>query len=234
MNIGYIALHRQITENEFWFCERFTKAQAWIDILLLATHKPNTVFIRGIEINLKPGELCYSQLSLAKRWKWNFKTVKKFLDILNQRGMIQFSGGKITTVISIINWSNYQKNGEQNQPIKSISNPSFFNAKGEQLGEQKENNLETNNNDKNEKEYLAEFERFWDAYGKKLDRVKCLKKWTKLTEPDKEKIFSTLPNYISATPDIKYRKNPFTYLNGECWNDEITQTNLKQNWDYSK
>ena len=62
---GYIALHRKIIDNEFYFSEKFTKTQAWIDLLLLANHSGQTIFIRNIEIKLKVGELCYSQLSLA-------------------------------------------------------------------------------------------------------------------------------------------------------------------------
>ena len=27
---GWIELHRQITENIYWFSKRFTKAQAWV------------------------------------------------------------------------------------------------------------------------------------------------------------------------------------------------------------
>ena len=215
MNMGYIALHRQITENEFWFYERFTKAQAWIDLLLLTNHKQNSFDVRGNEVKLQRGQLGYSIKSLSERWKWNERTVDKFLSTLQNRQMIQYRKNHITTVITIQNYNLYQGSTEQNT-------------------EQMQNRIHTNNNDNNEKEYTEEFERFWDAYGKKLDRVKCFKKWTKLTEPDKEKIFSTLPNYISATPDIKYRKNPLSYLNGECWNDEIQQTNLKQNWDYAK
>lgn len=38
---------------------------------------------------------------------------------------------------------------------------------------------------------------------------------------DKEEIFATLPNYIAATPDKQYRKNPDTYLNNKSWQDEI-------------
>lgn len=127
---GWISLHRQIIENEFWFCERFTKAQAWIDLLLLATHKPTTVFIRGIEINLKPGELCYSQLTLAKRWKWNRKTVNKFLSMLQTRQMVDNKKSRVTTIISIKKWNEFQTNGQQS-------------------GQQKDNNLDTNNNDNN-------------------------------------------------------------------------------------
>ncbi len=148
---GYIFLHRQLTENEFWFAEKFTKAQAWIDLLLLASHKSRTVFVRGIEINLIPGELCYSQLSLAKRWKWSDKTVKKFLALLKERGMIDFRGGKVSTIISILNWKKYQISTEQNQPIKSVSEAAFLPSESEQLSEQTPNNFRTNNNVNNVK-----------------------------------------------------------------------------------
>lgn len=126
---GYIKLHRRITENELWHSERFTKSQAWVDLLLLATYKPRTVFIRGIEINLKPGQLCYSQLTLAERWKWNFKTVVSYLKALEKRGMLETKTNNITTVITIKNWDLYQGAGEQN---------------GDQTGEQMESRTETN------------------------------------------------------------------------------------------
>lgn len=146
---GWISLHRQVMENEFYFSEKFTKSQAWIDLLLLANHKPSTVFIRGIEIKMKSGDLCYSQLSLAKRWKWNFKTVKKFLGVLQKREMINYSGGKLTTVISILNWSKFQFYGEQKEPINTDSNSDYLPNNGEQNGEQKENKTETDNNGNN-------------------------------------------------------------------------------------
>ncbi len=110
---GWIKLHRQIEENEFWFSERFTKAQAWIDLLLLATHKERTVFIKGVEINLKTGQLCYSQVSLAKRWKWNRKTVKKFLNSLKKREMVDTKETNITTIITIKKYWLYQVGGQQ-------------------------------------------------------------------------------------------------------------------------
>ena len=135
---GYIKLHRQIMENEFYFAEKFTKAQAWIDLLLLANHKAKSVFIRGIEISLKSGDLCYSQVTLAKKWKWSDKTVKKYLEFLKSRKMIDFRGGRITTVISIMNWSKYQISTEQNQPIKSISDSTFFDSDSEQLTDKQE------------------------------------------------------------------------------------------------
>ena len=68
------------------------------------------------------------------------------------------------------------------------------------------------------------FEKFWKMYDKKVDRAKCEKKFNKLKAIEIENIYKTLPNYVKSTPDKKYRKNPLTYLNGKCWQDEIFNT----------
>ena len=110
---GWISLHRQIMKNEFYFSERFTKTQAWIDLLLLANNKPATFFIRGNEVKLKRGELGYSIKTLSERWKWNERTVDKFLQMLSKREMIQCRKTNITTIISIMNYACYQNNTKQ-------------------------------------------------------------------------------------------------------------------------
>lgn len=65
------------------------------------------------------------------------------------------------------------------------------------------------------------FERFWNLYDKKVDRKKCETKFKNLKQTDIDKIFETLPSYIARTPDIKFRKDPATYLNNYSWNDEV-------------
>lgn len=132
---GYIKLYRQIIDSEFYFSERFTKQQAWDDLLLLARYNSGLVTIRGIEIYLNPGQLCYSQLSLSKRWQWDRKTVKKFLKLLKKREMVDIKISKITTIITINQWVLYQGDGQRK-------------------GQQKDNKRDTNKNDKNEKKEL--------------------------------------------------------------------------------
>lgn len=63
------------------------------------------------------------------------------------------------------------------------------------------------------------FEIFWELYGKKNDRMKCEKAFSKLNEDDVKNLLEKLPAYVSSTPDLQYRKNPLTYLNGRCWED---------------
>lgn len=70
------------------------------------------------------------------------------------------------------------------------------------------------------------FDDFWNMYDKKDGAAKCKSKWNKLKDHEKDSIFRSLPNYVLSTPDKQYRKNPLTWLNGEHWNDDIT--NIKQ------
>ncbi len=67
------------------------------------------------------------------------------------------------------------------------------------------------------------FSDFWNIYDKKKDTAKCEKKWSSLTDNERELIMAHIPAYVKSTPDKKYRKNPMTYLNGKCWLDEIDQ-----------
>ena len=64
------------------------------------------------------------------------------------------------------------------------------------------------------------FEKFWDAYGKKEDRMKSEKKYSKIKESERILIRDSIQTYIANTPDVQFRKNPMTYLNGSCWLDE--------------
>lgn len=86
-----------------------------------------------------------------------------------------------------------------------------------------------NNKQINNKPCIYSFDDFWNAYNKKLDSKKCKSKWQKIKEDDKLKIKNTIHNYILANPEVKFRKNPLTYLNGNCWEDEIKQTQTKRN-----
>lgn len=68
------------------------------------------------------------------------------------------------------------------------------------------------------------FDDFWNAYDKKVDTAKCRAKWERLSDRDKQLAMAHIPAYVKSTPDKKFRKNPMTYLNGECWLDEIPKS----------
>ena len=72
-----------------------------------------------------------------------------------------------------------------------------------------------------DKDKELSFNVFWHEYEKKVKLDKCKKLWYKIDESLYQSIFNHVREYVKSTPDKQYRKNPETYLNGCCWNDEI-------------
>lgn len=110
MDQGWIKLHRQIQDNFLWKEKRvLSKAEAWIDLLLLASHKPSTIFVRNIPIQLQPGDLFWSQEQLSKRWSWSRKKTKNFLNLLQTCAQLNYKVDNKIGIISIANWAKYQE-----------------------------------------------------------------------------------------------------------------------------
>lgn len=65
------------------------------------------------------------------------------------------------------------------------------------------------------------FDDWWNAYGKKRGRKKAEAKWNTLSHADKIACMQATPAYVASIEDKQFQKDPLTYLNGECWNDEI-------------
>jgi len=68
----------------------------------------------------------------------------------------------------------------------------------------------------------GEFDLVWSMYEKKGNKKTSQSKFNKLTDTNKKLMSEHLQDYIDSTPDKQYRKNLETYINQECWNDEIT------------
>jgi len=138
---GWIQVHRKITESEFYHSERFEGTHASLDLLLLAAWKPRTIFLKGVEIHLQRGDLAWSQRELSRRWKWNQRTVNKYLTALEKREMIHHTVSQTTTLIHIINYDTYQTDINASTPRSTARNTARNTARvqhGIQTNEQRE------------------------------------------------------------------------------------------------
>lgn len=68
---------------------------------------------------------------------------------------------------------------------------------------------------------IPTFDDWWDLYGKKRGRKKTEAKWNRMCDADKIACMKATPAYVSSIDDRQFQKDPLTYLNGECWNDEL-------------
>lgn len=119
---GWIKLHRKITENPLYFSEPFNRSMAWIDLLLLANHSENYFFKRGIRVDVKVGQIGYDLNSLAKRWKWSRGKVERFILMLENDNQVVRQKTNVTTLISIVNYKEYQTDDKPNRKPSSKAN----------------------------------------------------------------------------------------------------------------
>jgi hypothetical protein len=172
------------------------------------------------------GETFVSNFTLAKSTNRSERSVIRSLNNLKKQGYIDVEyirkGKEIikrfirpTELLSGINEMTKMSRGSDKRRIDS----------GDKSG------VENINKDINKnKEYIGvPFERFWEAYDKKVgEKNKVKKKWGALTLETQNKILAHIPKYKLAQPNKQYRKNPETYLNNKSWEDEIiaSSTNL--------
>lgn len=106
---GWVRLHRKIADNPLWTMEPFTKGQAWIDLFLNANFKDGYFYIRGNKVIVKRGQIGWSELTMAKRWRWSRNKVRRFLFWLQtEQQIIQQKDRYLTSIITILNYDIYQ------------------------------------------------------------------------------------------------------------------------------
>ena len=155
-------------------------------------------------------------------------TAMKSLIELSVKGYII----KDTTIVNHITFNKYKLNKQKIENILNGGKETLTGGGKETcMGGGKETlpNKDSINKDINNKDIKEKlFESFWNLYDKKVEKDACKKKFLKLDLPVIEKILQVVPNYVSTTPDKQYRKNPETWINNKCWDDELIPYKPKQ------
>jgi hypothetical protein len=66
-----------------------SRAEAWLDLIMECRYSEGTVSNNGVKMRLEAGQLLGAVSWLASRWNWTPKTVRGFLDKLEDEGMIE-------------------------------------------------------------------------------------------------------------------------------------------------
>lgn len=170
---GWIKLHRKITDNPLYFSEPFTRSMAWVDMLLIANHTDNFFFKRGIRVDIKMGQIGYDLDTLSKRWKWSRGKVERFLQMLEKDEQIVRQKTNVTTLISIVNYKEYQTDDKANRKANDKPN-----------SKPNEHKQECIRNIKNEKELILDR---WIEYRKQIKKP--------IKEATQETILAKMQNF---------------------------------------
>jgi len=185
MQQGWIKLYRQIIENDLWSAEKFDKAHAWIDLLLLANHTDKKMIMGNQYVTIERGSLITSYHKLADRWNWSVKTVSNFFKLLESDEMVHIKSTNRYTQITIVNYEYFQAKEDDEETQDSTQNTHNLPHEGNTEETQRKHKLPTNKNDKNYKNVNNE------ENGKNVNNIYILSK----IAPEKDDIQSIVDEY---------------------------------------
>ena len=146
---GWIKLHRKIWDHWLWDTkESFDKRAAWIDLLMLVNHAPRKVNIGMELVEVRVGEHITSLRKLASRWGWSSSKVRRFLELLEDDGMLTVNSDTKKTVVRVVNYPKYQGKNEDANPANGTSRNSDG-TRAEHDQDTDEMRTDTNNNVEN-------------------------------------------------------------------------------------
>lgn len=212
---GWIKLHRKFKNWEWKDSPKHVAV--FFDLLLEANHKPKNY--RGVTI--ERGQLTTSYQAISDRTGVSIRGVRTVLRDLKTTNEVTHKPTRHYSVISITNWEKYQMVDKQDD-IQTTSK------------RQPSDKLTTTNknvkNIKNVKKYDQshfDLDEIYNAYPKKVGKKKGLDKLKKKirNQEDFDLILSGAKKYADHCDlnqtDKKYIKHFSTWVNQECWNDEI-------------
>jgi len=133
---GHFALFRSLLSKD-WASDT-AKFALWVRIIGLAQWKPRTVEFDGVSWDLQPGQLVTKVPYLARKLKDSQgnekspKQVRDMLEFFTKEKMITFSGNRHGTVITVINYADYQGDFEVTKEVTNqvTNKPSHSAASG--------------------------------------------------------------------------------------------------------
>lgn len=220
---GYILLSRKIIDSSIW-----NKPPLYIKVWIYLLSKAQW---KGYK-ELKRGQLWTSMPEIQKActYKIGYRTVtpttKEIRDVIewlrspgegNAKGsMIGTTRGTHGLLVNIHNYSIYQDSDNYEGHTEGLDEKS---AKGETGAEYKRRMY------KNDNTYIDHFDRFWEAYPKKVAKTAAQKAFSKLKV--NEQLLSNMLSAIETQNrsrqwyDRQYIPNPATWINQQRWLDEI-------------
>lgn len=246
---GWVKLHRDILSWEWW--DEPAMVKAWLTILMLANSEDRKWHGQTV----KAGSFVTSLGKLSASLGITIDRTRTVLSRLKATGEITVQTTSHFTLVSVNNWERYQANDEENPKPQSADNQTDNSENSEQIPNKSHanptpipNKSQTNPNKQEIKEYretnvslspgadapprvresVLPFDEFWEMYGKKVDRKASETAYARIPERERAKIKEHVPRYVAATPEVRYRKNPATYLHNQSWNNEIIETETHQ------
>jgi hypothetical protein len=236
-NNGYILLHRKLRDNWVWPDEKFTKTEAWIDILMETHFLPNQMPFNGGFKDVKRGEFVTSKLKLSKRWDWSRKKVSNFLDTLEDAGMVTTESTPNCTTIKVLNYDQYQRNENEKEQQKEQQNAQQKVQQKIQRGNNSSTQLNNNkqlvnNNNQDKTITFADFDKMDSSHIFNKKEIETLKLYEDEKLNDLFNDYLILRISIKATNSKRAIKTLYNKLNDitDLQKEEVLNEAIVRSW----
>lgn len=217
---GWIKLHRKFLGWE-WY-----KSDHMVHLFIHLLVSANTTDCNWKGITIKRGQLVIGRNEISHITGISIQSVRTCLKRLKSTNEITIESTNQYSIITICNYDSYQSrekpsnqqtNHQTNKQLTSdqpATNHNIRIEEGKERKENKENNI-----------LRVSFDNFWNLYDKKIgSKEKIFKKWEKLSDVERDKIMTSLPEFKSRIRDKQYQPHPETYLNNRRWEDEVSSS----------
>lgn len=184
---GWISLHRSIQKH--WLFEekrKFSRFEAWIDILMMVNHTDNKIMHDGDLITVKRGQRITSLRQLGERWSWSITKVDKYLKTLESDGMLVVKKDTKKTVLTVVNYDDYQdgnfKKRRRNDSEKTEKKHRSNTEKTQKKTNNNDNKENNENNDDNDVVVGDDFASIYNLYQENIEQVPSPITTEKLTQ----------------------------------------------------
>lgn len=114
---GYIKIPRDLFDGQEFGGEKFSRREAFIDLVQMAVFKPTIVYLPGNRVQLERGQIIASRRFLAARWGWSMGRVDRYIDEICNQGRCTKTNGRIT-ILTITGYDCYNDEWREPRPQK--------------------------------------------------------------------------------------------------------------------
>lgn len=225
---GTVNISRDLWDDTAFAADPFSEREAWVWLIAEASWKPRVKRVGDHVVDLARGQLAHSTRFLAETWGWTHSKARRYLDRLEKLKLIERQTGTGVSVITICKYDKYQSPAQtaDTGPAQDRHRTGTNEKKGEIRG--KEGRHSSAPIGTGDDAPTSRFEDFWSIYphrnGAKKDRQKAEASYAKAVKSGvpEQAIIAGATRYQSDRQVLNgYAKNPATWLNNRCWNDEV-------------
>jgi DNA-binding transcriptional regulator YhcF (GntR family) len=215
--LGWLKISRGIVNH--WLWHDAERLKWWLDLLLMAAWEEKQILHDTHIVTLRRGQMVASVSFLTERWKKSNKTILRFLNMLEDEGMIRREMlHRQTSIITICNYESYQC--QEETIVQTIVQTSV------QTSKEIKNNLITNeevaSENENETELFSEMRQndIWQIEAVcmkfKISQEECLKridefeldcKCRSQIHTDRRDIYSHFTNWLKIQQNKEKQQN---------------------------